>query len=56
MAVVDEGHPFGQCCIDAGMMRQKIPERLELVATLPRNPAGKIEKRILRERYGPTSR
>jgi len=45
-----------QCCIDAGMMRQKIPERLELVATLPRNTAGKIEKRILRERFGPTNR
>jgi len=30
----------------------KLPERLELVAALPRNPVGKIIKRDLRERYG----
>jgi len=39
-------------CVDAGMMRQKIPERLELVDTVPRNTAGKIEKRVLRQRFG----
>jgi len=31
-----------------GMMRQKIPERLELMAQLPRNATGKIQKHILR--------
>jgi acyl-CoA synthetase (AMP-forming)/AMP-acid ligase II len=40
-----------QCCIDAGMMRQKIPERLELVDVIPRNASGKFDKRALRERY-----
>jgi acyl-CoA synthetase (AMP-forming)/AMP-acid ligase II len=39
-----------------GLARQKIPERLEVVASLPRNPAGKVLKRELRARYGaPTS-
>lgn len=38
-------------CVDAGMMRQKIPERLEIVDTLPRNTAGKIEKRVLRAQF-----
>jgi len=35
-----------------GMMRQKIPERLEIVPTLPRNAAGKVMKAALRARYG----
>jgi acyl-CoA synthetase (AMP-forming)/AMP-acid ligase II len=34
-----------------GLARQKIPERLELVAALPRNPSGKILKTELRDRY-----
>jgi acyl-CoA synthetase (AMP-forming)/AMP-acid ligase II len=33
------------------LARQKIPEQLELVELVPRNPAGKIEKRALRERF-----
>ena len=33
------------------MMVQKIPEQLELVAEVPRNPSGKILKKELRERY-----
>jgi acyl-CoA synthetase (AMP-forming)/AMP-acid ligase II len=33
------------------LARQKIPEQLELVETLPRNASGKIEKRALRERF-----
>jgi cyclohexanecarboxylate-CoA ligase len=33
------------------LARQKIPEQLELVDTVPRNAAGKIEKRALRERF-----
>jgi cyclohexanecarboxylate-CoA ligase len=35
-----------------GLAVQKIPERLEIVSDLPRNPAGKIMKAALRERYG----
>jgi acyl-CoA synthetase (AMP-forming)/AMP-acid ligase II len=33
------------------LARQKIPEQLEQVETIPRNPSGKIEKRALRERF-----
>jgi cyclohexanecarboxylate-CoA ligase len=34
------------------VMRQKIPEQLELVAELPRNATGKVRKDILRTRFG----
>jgi acyl-CoA synthetase (AMP-forming)/AMP-acid ligase II len=34
------------------LMRQKIPEQLELLAELPRNPTGKVLKHELRERFG----
>jgi non-ribosomal peptide synthetase component E (peptide arylation enzyme) len=30
----------------------KLPERLEIVPELPRNPSGKVLKRELRERFG----
>ena len=33
------------------LARQKIPEQLELVESLPRNASGKIEKRALRDRF-----
>ena len=33
------------------LMVQKIPEQLEIVDEVPRNPAGKIQKNVLRERY-----
>ena len=36
---------------ESGLMIQKIPEQLELVDELPRNPAGKVQKNLLRERY-----
>lgn len=36
---------------DAGLMIQKVPERLEFLAALPRNPAGKILKKDLRASY-----
>ncbi len=39
---------------ETGLMRQKFPERLELVDALPRNPSGKVLKAALRERYGPS--
>ncbi len=38
-------------CEDARIMRQKIPEQLEIVDTLPKNAAGKVEKARLRERF-----
>lgn len=36
---------------DAGLMVQKIPEQLEVVDALPRNPTGKVLKHELRARY-----
>ena len=36
---------------DQGLMNQKIPEQLELVEAVPRNPSGKILKHVLREQY-----
>ncbi len=35
-----------------GLMRQKIPERLELLGELPRNPSGKVLKQELRRLFG----
>jgi acyl-CoA synthetase (AMP-forming)/AMP-acid ligase II len=40
-----------QHCRDAGLMTQKIPERLEVVDALPRNPTMKILKYVLRDRF-----
>ena len=37
----------------AGLRRQAVPERLEIVDALPRNPAGKVLKRELQQRFGP---
>jgi cyclohexanecarboxylate-CoA ligase len=34
-----------------GLMRQKIPEQLEIVAEVPRNAAGKIQKQLLRDQF-----
>ena len=36
-----------------GLMVQKIPERLEVVEVIPRNPTGKILKNDLRQAYAP---
>lgn len=40
-----------QHCRDAGLMTQKVPEQVELVDALPRNPTMKILKRVLIERF-----
>ncbi len=37
--------------LEKNLMKQKLPEQLELVEEIPRNPAGKILKKDLRERY-----
>ena len=34
-----------------GLMTQKLPEQLELVDVVPRNPAGKVLKHVLRDQY-----
>ncbi len=36
------------------MMKQKLPEQLELIDALPRNPTGKVVKYELRDRYSKT--
>jgi acyl-CoA synthetase (AMP-forming)/AMP-acid ligase II len=38
-----------------GVMRQKIPEQLELLGELPRNATGKVRKDVLRARFRPAS-
>jgi len=40
--------------LDKELMKQKLPEQLELIEEIPRNPAGKILKKDLRARYGQT--
>ena len=42
-------------CRSLQLANQKIPERLEIVAELPRNPMGKILKQELRRRYATSS-
>jgi cyclohexanecarboxylate-CoA ligase len=39
-------------CLAAGLMKQKVPEQLEVVDALPRNPTMKILKYVLRDEYG----
>jgi acyl-CoA synthetase (AMP-forming)/AMP-acid ligase II len=43
-------------CAEAGLARQKLPERLELVDALPRNASGKVLKHELRRRFAPEAR
>ena len=35
-------------CRAVGLMTQKIPERLEIIDVMPRNPSGKVPKHELR--------
>ena len=53
-----EGQSFdletmGRFLREQGLRTQAIPEQLELVDSVPRNPAGKILKQALREQYAP---
>ncbi len=41
-----------QHLLDAGLSKRKLPERLEHVDALPRNPTGKVLKFKLREQFG----
>lgn len=40
-------------CVASNLMRQKIPERIEIVEALPRNATGKVLKHELRARFTP---
>jgi acyl-CoA synthetase (AMP-forming)/AMP-acid ligase II len=42
-------------CREQGLMTQKLPERLEIVDALPRNPTGKVLKFELNARFRGTS-
>ncbi|HET6951187.1 MAG TPA: AMP-binding protein [Acidimicrobiales bacterium] len=42
-----------QHLLDAGLITRKLPEQLELVDALPRNPSGKIVKFELQKRFTP---
>ncbi len=41
-----------QHCEAQGLAKQKIPEQVEIVAALPRNPMGKVLKHVLRAQFG----
>jgi acyl-CoA synthetase (AMP-forming)/AMP-acid ligase II len=52
----DAGDPpsLSELCdylLERGLMKQKLPEQLEIIDALPRNPTGKIVKFELRDRY-----
>ncbi len=60
VVAVSEGATFDVATMAAylreqGLRIQAVPEQLELVDAVPRNPAGKILKHALRERYAPTA-
>ncbi len=46
--ILSELFEFGKA---AGLIPQKLPEQLEIVAALPRNPTGKVLKHELRAKY-----
>jgi acyl-CoA synthetase (AMP-forming)/AMP-acid ligase II len=56
VVAADAGDPpaLDELCaylLERGLMTQKLPEQLELIDALPRNPTGKIVKFELRDRY-----
>jgi cyclohexanecarboxylate-CoA ligase len=58
VVAVKEGAAFGfdgmvAYLKEQGLRAQSIPEQLEIVDTVPRNPAGKILKHNLREQFAP---
>ena len=38
-------------CKEGGLMTMKIPEQVEILPVLPRNPTGKVLKHELRKQY-----
>ncbi len=38
-------------CKGSGLMIQRVPEQLEIIDTIPRNPAGKVMKHVLKDQY-----
>ena len=54
--LTDLGYPVSSEFAAERLARYKLPRRLEIVAALPRNPAGKVLKFELRARFGGTDR
>ena len=50
-ASMAEGKDLRTVVLERGLMKQKLPEQLEIIDALPRNPTGKIVKFELRDRY-----
>lgn len=53
-ASADDAPTLAELChhlLEQGLMKQKLPEQLELVDALPRNPTGKVVKFELRDRF-----
>jgi cyclohexanecarboxylate-CoA ligase len=46
-------HAMQEFLIDQGLRRPAVPEQLELIDSVPRNPSGKVMKHKLREQYAP---
>ena len=44
----DDPQTSASTASDVGLMTQKIPERLEIIDVMPRNPSGKVPKHELR--------
>jgi cyclohexanecarboxylate-CoA ligase len=44
-------HEMSSHLQQAGLITRKLPEQLEIVDTLPRNPSGKIVKQDLRKQF-----
>ena len=60
VVAVAEGQSFdfaamGEFLSGKGLRTNAIPEQLELVDIVPRNPAGKILKHTLREQFTPSN-
>jgi malonyl-CoA/methylmalonyl-CoA synthetase len=55
VVVIAEGHRFDERAVIAALRRDiaafKVPKRVHVVAELPRNAMGKVQKNVLRERF-----
>ncbi|MCP4982378.1 MAG: hypothetical protein GY935_18010 [Gammaproteobacteria bacterium] len=50
--IVDEVNTAIQAGIDAGQVSKwALPERIEVLESLPRTSVGKLDKKVLRSRY-----
>jgi malonyl-CoA/methylmalonyl-CoA synthetase len=60
VVVPREGHPLAEADVIAALRGEiagfKVPKRVFFVGDLPRNAMGKVQKNVLRERYGEAAR